>query len=569
MKCKKRNRSSLARRQSTCRRWIALSLACSCAGSVLAGDPVRNSFYLQPVSSHGRAIANGKTSLETEIESAIVLEGPVQEKQSSAESLMPRRLPKTTTVRQQSSTGIGVPVVPASSETFAQDLPPQHEWIALDQPPAPDSPSEIASHAADTNAVSKAGSLVSESHSHAPIQVAARRLAQLRQDRLSESSDSTLKGNTDRRWLQSVTIDSCSARSEQHLADAYREYRVGAWSSAEASAWKALELIATGIDIADRQTAASNTQPRAAKQLRTAKTAMIEARDFLSGGAAIDVDRINAIATSHQTPIFAGGVPEGITTTEAADRYLDYARMNLAPLAKYHVMAAQAMDLVAAIELGRNDRSHLPEETSLCLRRAALQGQPENASLAARLGMQLAEMGLDREATWTLKHAMDLQPNAGVAATLATVQQRQGDREAAMRLTASLRMQMPQTEKPTRTPEVIELSPSQFAAISPAFNVGQSQIANQPANAPAIAQPYGSSTHPVSAINASVKNEDATPAVTASFRRPRPTQTAPEISRANNSIQAHTASQAQSGIKDQPASQISPVKRFMTKMRFW
>ena len=271
-------------------------------------------------------------------------------------------------------------------------------------------------------------------------------------------------------WLQSITADSCLDRGSRHLDDAYREYSVGAWSSAEASAWKALELTATGIDVADRQTASRQRPATAAKDVRVARTAIREARDFVASGAAVDDELIAAIASSHQTPALTGPGAIGLTPTQSADRYLDYARVKLAPLAARHVQAAQAMDLIAAIQLGRNETKWLPEETSLCLRRAALQGQPTNASLATRLGMQLADMGLDAEAQWTLRHAMTLSPTQEIAAALDRVMARQtnpvGD--------VSFDQRVVQAETPaatqTRYPKVIELSPTQFASISPAVN---------------------------------------------------------------------------------------------------
>ncbi|WP_145213080.1 hypothetical protein [Planctomycetes bacterium TBK1r] len=271
-------------------------------------------------------------------------------------------------------------------------------------------------------------------------------------------------------WLQSITADSCLARASRHLDDAYREYSVGAWSSAEASAWKALELTATGIDVADRQTASQQRPATAAKDVRIARTAIREARDFVASGAAVDDELIAAIASSHQTPALAGAGSIGLTPTQSADRYLDFARVKLAPLAARHVQAAQAMDLIAAIQLGRNETKWLPEETSLCLRRAALQGQPSNASLATRLGMQLADMGLDAEAQWTLQHAMKLSPTQEIAAALNRVTARQTDPAGDVSLDQRVAEAPTTAASQTRFPKVIELSPTQFASISPAVN---------------------------------------------------------------------------------------------------
>ncbi|PAY17859.1 hypothetical protein CKO51_19395 [Rhodopirellula sp. SM50] len=305
-------------------------------------------------------------------------------------------------------------------------------------------------------------------------------------------------------WLQSITADSCLARAGRHLDDAYREYSVGAWSSAEASAWKALELTATGIDVADRRTASLQRPATAAKDVRIARTAIREARDFVASGAAVDDELIAAIASSHQTPALAGAGSIGLTPTQSADRYLDYARVKLAPLAARHVQAAQAMDLIAAIQLGRNETKWLPEETSLCLRRAALQGQPSNASLATRLGMQLADMGLDAEAQSTLQHAMTLSPTQEIAAALDRVAARKPHPVGGVSVDQRVVQAATPTAKQTRFPKVIELSPTQFASISPAVNTltppstvagpssgenGRRQTSSVAPTAPVTAQP--------------------------------------------------------------------------------
>ena len=294
------------------------------------------------------------------------------------------------------------------------------------------------------------------------------------------------------RWLQSITTDSCSKRAAKLLDDAFREYTVAAWASAEASAWDALELIATGVDVADRRTSSSQQTPDATARLEQARTAMREARDFALRSGPMDRDQMAAFISSHQTPVLHNGFPMGITPAEAADRYLDYARLKLSSLAATQVQAAQAMDLIAAINLGRQDQDRMPTETALCLRRAALQGQPSNASLASKLGMQLADMGLDDEAAWTLQHAMNLAPNNEIASSLATVMERRGDRNQAMQLIAGIRKSMPVDPNASRVPDVIHLSPQQFASISPAHNVGpQPAIGTVPSQTASAVEAHG------------------------------------------------------------------------------
>ncbi len=112
----------------------------------------------------------------------------------------------------------------------------------------------------------------------------------------------------------------------------------------------------------------------------------------------------------------------------------------------------------------------MPSETALCLRRAALQGQPGNGSLALRLGMQLADLGLDQEARWALQHSMAIAPTREAAETLASVLQRGGDRAGAIEFTQQAqRFTAKVASTPPRVPKVEHLTPEQFASVSPSL----------------------------------------------------------------------------------------------------
>lgn len=532
MKCRKRNRSSLNSRQL-----LLLSLAVSCAPAAWADGQIQKSYYLQPISK-------STSSADREAEAT---------RPASGQSLIPRRLPK--------------PAGPATTESrdAVMGLP-----IATPQPIAVVHP-VVATSSLDALQPPETNLFVESDHVRAPlsalhpdvtvtpIEIAAKRLAQLRREKQQH------RATPGTRWLQSVTTDSCRERSEQHLEDAFREYRVGAWSSAEASAWKALELMATGIDIASQDRNSGNKLESASETLRSARTAIDEAREFLSGGASIDQERLDAIAASHRTAHGSQLFTGGMSSTEAADAYLDFARARLAELAEVNVVAAQTMDLLAAIELGRNQQDRLPEETALCFRRAALQGQPDNSSLAGRLGMQLADMGLDREAAFTLQLAMELAPNEDVVRVLANVLERNGEHDAATRLTSRLQTTDGSAVSSADSTTVVELSPQEFAAISPPLNVVQPQwtAASQPTSATGTFAPNNhpadlstntlpASIYPASIHPASAPSAPGTPANLAGFRRP--STAAPQPATQSNAQQV-------------PAS--SPVKRLMSKMRFW
>ncbi|EMI17298.1 transmembrane protein, partial [Rhodopirellula maiorica SM1] len=160
---------------------------------------------------------------------------------------------------------------------------------------------------------------------------------------------------------------------------------------------------------------------------------------------------------------------DGMSSTQAIEAYLDDARQTLAKLAGQSVQAAEAMDLLAAIYLTRGDDRTLPSSTSLCLRRAALQGQPQNATLASNLGMQLARVGMLTEAQRVLEHSVSLQNDPATQSALASVLRQLGQYQQAEKVSVELQAaNYPSTQFPKgiRIPEVIQLTPAEFAAVS-------------------------------------------------------------------------------------------------------
>ena len=83
--------------------------------------------------------------------------------------------------------------------------------------------------------------------------------------------------------------------------------------------------------------------------------------------------------------------------------------------------------------------------------------------------MQLADMGLDEEAEWTLRQAMALTPAADVAQSLSDVLRRRGNTAEAAQIIASFSVPADAAQR-NGVPDVIQLTPEQFASVSPAFN---------------------------------------------------------------------------------------------------
>lgn len=241
-------------------------------------------------------------------------------------------------------------------------------------------------------------------------------------------------------WLRSTSAKAQFAEAAEQLSSARHELDIRAWSSAEQSAWKALSHVARGMDIATPGPPAES----AVELLTAAKTAIVEARDFAGIDPLTGDLIVRQIIRSHGTPLVRLQMQTepgfSVSADQAIDQYLNAARVELSKLARSRVEAAEAMDLLASIYLARNEPRFLPGPTAICLRRAALQGQPENAALARNLGRQLVEAGLEDEAAWALQHASHLQGNSVLTQT---------PRQAA----------------------VIQLTPGQFASISQPVNL--------------------------------------------------------------------------------------------------
>ncbi|MCM2371384.1 hypothetical protein [Aporhodopirellula aestuarii] len=371
-------------------------------------------------------------------------------------------------------------------------------------------------------------------------------------------------------YLTSQTAQSQIDEAAKLLRQASLEYDCAAYASAETSAWDALEKAAQAIDLAASNSPAQNAfnapqRISALEQLHEGRRAILEAQDFVGPFAHEDRQAIARLARAHQTdvvrktlpPITARYSAEALarldrsasdsnastdlpTASEAIDRYLDFARTKLSGIAAQSLLAAQTMDLLAAIRLGRAESTQLPGPTAICLRRAAVQGQSDNADLVAKLGHHLADIGLLDEARWALGHSLTLQPNPANEARLTrlntSAHRKASSSPYGSSILAATRPHVPQQEQPNRVPEITTMSPQMFAAISHSVIPGSPQstkAAPQPsAMTPEVQyQAAAATTSNANAANGNTSNvATSSPtapsprsffrAVTASFRSP-------------------------------------------------
>lgn len=271
------------------------------------------------------------------------------------------------------------------------------------------------------------------------------------------------------RWLRSSSASDCARRARVLIDRASIEYSSAAWLSAEATVWEAFRCAAEGIDLQERELAKVQLGIRrrtATGRLQFARTAIREARDFTGMYGAADGSVISRMAISHSTDVLDGLPCDTLSGSDAADRYLDSARIALAEIASRSIEAAQGMDLLAAIYLKQNEVPKLHNATALCLRRAALQGQPDNSSLASRLGMHLLDVGLLEEARWALSHSLSIEKDEPTTQAYIAVLYQTGRQAEAQQLIATLPAAPSSIVKAAHVPAITELSPQDFAAIS-------------------------------------------------------------------------------------------------------
>ena len=259
----------------------------------------------------------------------------------------------------------------------------------------------------------------------------------------------------------------CAKRARSLVDRGTIEYGSGDWFSAEANVWEACRCAAEGIDLQDRELAKAQLGIRrqyASRQLQCARNAIHEARVFARADAHTDGHVISRMVINPEPSVLDAMQCDTLTGRDAADCYLDAARVALAGIASRSAEAARGMDLLAAIYLKQNDSTKLNGAIALCLRRAALQGQPGNARFASRLGMHLLDLGLMEEARRALSHSLSIQEDDATTQAYVAVLQQTGRKLEAQRIITSLQSGRQPANRTKPGPPISELSPRKFVA---------------------------------------------------------------------------------------------------------
>lgn len=389
-------------------------------------------------------------------------------------------------------------------------------------------------------------------------------------------------------YLASQTAKSQNVAAQILFEQAQLEYQCNAFASAETSTWAALVKAAEAVDLG--RSRVTGTQSTSAQDdLHAGRRALIEVRDFVGPYASSGSETIIRLVRSHETDVVRNTLPRRqvgarepidssfrLTANEVIDRYLDFARSRLGSLAADSLIAAQSMDLLAAISLGRADKAKLPGPTAICLRRAAVQGQSNNPDLVAKLGRHLADVGLIDEARWALSHSLQLAYNPTVAAKLASLPGTSSIPTSQPTTPSSgnphygssvLATTLPRNVGTKPVPEVTPMSPMQFASISrsvmqngrPDAAVGMSN-SNLVQSSERGRSGAGMTTNAMSSRNSAQPNR--TPFAVASYSTNRQvTEPVSQHSRsAGNSVSRQDADQSRSG---------RTASRFLPGLKKW
>jgi hypothetical protein len=249
------------------------------------------------------------------------------------------------------------------------------------------------------------------------------------------------------------SIDALRNTAVELIAEAQLKLDIRAYLSAEEKAKKALEIIAQSIDTREQSAVAT-------RDLTIALTAIREAEDFVGKYGLVDGATITRMVRSHSTEVLKPYDTSNLNGLAAADVYLDWSRKCITPLVVADPLAADAIRILAQSHRLRDDGTPFGIATSVHLIRAAAEGAPTNQQVQVDYETTLKIAGLS--GAYSVEHDRNVvrsnyvDPMVSLASTSANAYQN--------RSTPPGNSWQGQQK---RDIQVLEVSPEQFAAISP------------------------------------------------------------------------------------------------------
>ncbi len=258
---------------------------------------------------------------------------------------------------------------------------------------------------------------------------------------------------------------SIGERLSSHIRQCESLLRRGAHYSARQEAESGLAILLRHLDVIE-------SKFQAEPAWRSAMQALREAEDFTKAKIAIaDQGMLQRVIDSHTTPVLKNADLQEISPAIAAQHYYQFATSELTRAAQGHPWASELY-----YALGRtyqaeadSDRARVDSLrlTALTFYRASRSTLPSNAVACNQLGFLLLQMDRPQEARAALMEAVRVSPEEAYLSNLAEASRRLGDAQTQTWAQSTIATRRSQRPPQPRVPQVVEVDPQQFVAISP------------------------------------------------------------------------------------------------------
>ncbi len=252
-----------------------------------------------------------------------------------------------------------------------------------------------------------------------------------------------------------VTGQMFAERATVQINEARQKLSRGAVMVARRDGWDVLQQVAQY-----RADEMQNALP--VSTLASARIAIEEAQDFLGRYGPVDTVALKRFIEAHETQALKKVDVSQLTGHLAADTYFEEARRLLLMSTGGGPLVAQALTLIADSHLQQG--TEVDQAIALTCLRAAVGSNSGDGKVANQLGYELLRVGRLDEAEQALRYSLAAAPTPAAWQNLAELYRQHGDLEQA-RMCAVQATQAP--GETTRVAQVVEVSPEQFAQISP------------------------------------------------------------------------------------------------------
>lgn len=205
----------------------------------------------------------------------------------------------------------------------------------------------------------------------------------------------------------------------------------------------------------------------------TANKALQEAEDFSTAQRLTsDSDFMRRLILSHETPVLKEVNASELAPLAAAQHYRQYAENKLVEASQGHPWASEIAYALgrtyqAQADAAEDGARDLLRWRAVTLYRGARGIAPDNAMAANQLGYVLLQMDRPQDARQALLDSLRAQPSLPALENLVEASRRMGDAATGQWAAQQVLALKDNAPPPNTAPEVIEVDPRTFAALSP------------------------------------------------------------------------------------------------------